>query len=145
MVRQIRVSDQRSDSQSAVAGGLNCVQRQTCDVHKMRWCFDVQFHQVDERGTAGDESVFRAGIYRRVLERRVDVSRFYIIKSFQQTDLKENCLLYAYDLTESRTCLMAERIFWYAPQRQILPLIASLISALVLPQPSFIKAVADII
>ena len=64
MIRQGVVSYRRADLETAAGNGLDLVERQLIDVDDARRVFDIQFHQVDECRSAGDESDIRALLIR---------------------------------------------------------------------------------
>ena len=60
VIRQLRISNRRTDLQPALACYLDHVERQMIDVNDQRVCFDVQLHEIDQRGAAGEEPHVRA-------------------------------------------------------------------------------------
>jgi hypothetical protein len=56
---QVGVAHQRADAQAALRRGLDLVQRQAVHVDQMLRRFDLQLHQVQQIGAAGDEAAAR--------------------------------------------------------------------------------------
>ena len=52
---QVGVAHQRADAQAAVCRHLDLVQRQAIDVDEMRRRLDLEFHEIEKVGAAGDE------------------------------------------------------------------------------------------
>ena len=59
MIGQIGVANSSADPQAAVRNGLDLVERQTTYVEHPRRGFDIQFHQINKSGSAGDETHIR--------------------------------------------------------------------------------------
>ena len=57
--REVAVAHQRADAQAAVGGVLDPVERQTVDVDEVCGRLDLDLHQVEQVGAAGEE--FGAG------------------------------------------------------------------------------------
>jgi len=72
VVREVRVPDRRSDLQPALANRLDLVEPQAIDVDEPRRLFDVQLHQIDQRGATGEEPDVRALLGRLRLGRGGD-------------------------------------------------------------------------
>ena len=53
-MREVGVSHHCADSQTAVGKRSDLVERQARDVDELRWLFDVELHQVDERRPSGE-------------------------------------------------------------------------------------------
>ena len=60
MVGDIGVADEGSDDQATRRARLDVIERETVDVDDLARAFDVELHQVDEGGAAGDEANLRA-------------------------------------------------------------------------------------
>ena len=56
MMSQIGVADQRADLQAAVGKLFHLVEREAIDVDELGGALDIQLHQVEQGGSAGDES-----------------------------------------------------------------------------------------
>ena len=56
--RKVAVSNQRADAQAALRRLFDLVERQPVDVDQHRWRLDLQLHQVEQIGAAGND--FRA-------------------------------------------------------------------------------------
>ena len=52
---EIGVAHQRADAQPSLGGRFDLVERQPVDVDQMRWCLDLELHQVEQVGAAGNE------------------------------------------------------------------------------------------
>ena len=52
---EIRVAHQRADAQAAVGRRLDLVERQPVHVDEVRGRLDLELHQVEQVGSAGDE------------------------------------------------------------------------------------------
>src|SRR5262249_32609034 len=103
--------------------------------------FDIEFHQVNEGCPAGDEADVRALLRTPGVGGGLDrCSHVLWSRKFKcshgRPRLRQKCL---------RTSWIAAMIFWYAPQRQMLPLMNSFTSASVGPHGSSSNATADII
>ena len=57
---QVGVAHQRADAQAALRRRLDLVERQAVDVDQVRGRLDLQLHQVEQVGAAGDELARRA-------------------------------------------------------------------------------------
>ena len=52
---KIAVPHQRADAQATIGGLFDLVERQAVDIDQTRWRLYLQFHQVEQIGTAGDD------------------------------------------------------------------------------------------
>ena len=68
----IRVTGEGSDNQTACWAGFDVIERKTVDVDDLAGAFDVELHQVDERGAPGYEANLRALLGRRGLAGGLD-------------------------------------------------------------------------
>ena len=55
-VGEVGVTHERADPDAAVRGLFDPVERKVVDVDDHLWPLDVQLHQVEQRGAAGDEA-----------------------------------------------------------------------------------------
>ncbi len=53
--REIAVANQRADTQAASGSLFDLVERQPVDVDEFRWRLDLELHQVEQIGAAGDD------------------------------------------------------------------------------------------
>ncbi len=118
VVCDVRVARERADAHD-VAAHLDRGERQPRDVDHARGPFDVGLHQVDERRAA------------RVEARRTGRGERAGIPARRRGDELERAHHAA-----PRAAATAATMFGYAPQRQMLPLIASRISSSVRACPS---------
>ncbi len=70
MVRNIGIPGERPDAQASLERSLDLLQRKTIDVDDLLRCLDVEFHEVDQRRSAGDVLRVAAGFAKRILDRR---------------------------------------------------------------------------
>ncbi len=107
--REICVAHQRSDAQSTFRSRFDLIEREPVDVDEMLRRFDLELHEIEQIGAAGDELGSRPALRCcRCLSRR---SRTLVGERF-------HVLLPA-------TSAMASTMLEYAAQRQMLPLIRS--------------------
>src|ERR1700722_10953899 len=61
MMRQVGITDRGADPQAAVGKFFYLVQRQAIDIDELVGALDVQFHQIEQSSSAGDELGLRLG------------------------------------------------------------------------------------
>ncbi|MCY1290720.1 hypothetical protein D9M70_398790 [compost metagenome] len=110
---QVGVADHGADAHPAVAERLDLVEPELVDVHHAGGPHDVELHQVQQRRAAGQED--RVAAVRIQRDRLLDIGGARVFEVAHQTFLR----------ILPRASWMAVTMFLYAPQRQMLPLIAS--------------------
>ncbi len=135
MLREIGVARRRADAEAAVRRRLDRGERQTAHVDESRRPLDVELHEVEKRRAAGDEADVGA-LLRGLRTCAGSDGRGGVGGADVVEVVHEAC---------PRTRWIAATMFGYAPQRQMLPLIASFTSASAGPHGSFRSATADMI